>query len=121
MVYNVPLKKKDKVRFILKLFSLFAPFSKMSNRETDVMAKYIDIYYKLKDKLPESSVASVMFDYDYTLEIAEGLKITIENVRNHVSKLRAKGLIDGHFLSKSVIDLFNAVDDDITFKLETKD
>lgn len=125
MKYQIPIENSDKVRRTLDILGCMMPFAGLAPRERDVLAEYIQGYLKLKDKLSREEVFTILFGYDYTKYISEQIstddkKASLEMVRNYVSKLRTKGLLDGRSINENVIYLFENIGNEITFSFKIK-
>jgi len=127
MRYRILLNsQKHKTRTAIDLLGFMLPFSDLSGRERDVLAEYIDGYFEFKKKdLTEDEIFSMLFDYNFTRAISDVLStpdkpVTIDSIRNYVTKLRKKGLIKEQSINKDFLNLFGNMPDNITFVFEIK-
>jgi len=127
MRYRILLNsQKHKTRTAIDLLGFMLPFSDLSGRERDVLAEYIDGYFEFRKKdLTEDEIFSMLFDYNFTRAISDVLStpdkpVTIDSIRNYVTKLRKKGLIKEQSINKDFLNLFGNMPDNITFVFEIK-
>lgn len=127
MKYMMPIKKEDFIIKILDIFSCMPPFSSLSIREKEIFAIYAEGYLALKDKYDKIKIFNILFDYNFTKRISDkltersGSNVTMDNVRNYITKLRHKGFLDSRSIPDKFLYLFDNLGKEITFILELKD
>ena len=127
MKYLMPIQKKDFVYKIIDIFSCMPPFSNLSIREKEVFAIYAEGYLALKNKYDKEKIFEILFEYDFTKRTSDLLsqrtnsEVTMDNVRNYITKLRKKGLFEKRKIADKFLTLFDNLDNNITFVLKIKE
>jgi DNA-binding MarR family transcriptional regulator len=98
MELKIPSKGSQRFLVMLNLFDAFTPYSKLNNREKQVLSELLYQDYELR-ALDEDKRNRLIFDYDTRRELAKALKITTNSVYNIMSSLKRKG-----FIGKSSLD-----------------
>jgi len=128
MKYRIRLNSdRYKTRKSLDILACMLPFSILANREKDVLAIYIDEYIRLsnKGKLTKEEIFALLFDYNFTLQVSNELStddkpVSMDSVRNYITRLRKKGLLYEQTINDDFIKLFANIGNSITFVFEIK-
>lgn len=126
MKYLMKINKENFVYKIIDIFSCMPPFSDLSVREKEVFSIYAEGYLALKNKYTKEEIFLKLFDYDFTKRISDILSkksesaVTMSNIRNYITKLRKKGLLEERSIPDKYLILFDSLGKEITFVLEIK-
>lgn len=77
---------------LIQLMSSFAPIKSLGGREKQILVEILIQNYKLRS-IPENSRFILIFSSENRKELAEKIGISVDNLYQHLSLLRKKGVL----------------------------
>jgi len=117
MKYSIPIEgKRDRyLKSIRILGSSVYPFKAFQKRDEDVLVEFIIKYNELIKENTVEIVIKRLFNYDFYKEISDNLSnngncISIETIRNVITRLRKFGIFNGKNIERNYLPLFVALE-----------
>lgn len=90
---KIPIKDNNPFLITLKSISFIPPYSKLSNRELEILAELFYIN-KTLEYIPQEKRMKLIFEADTRNQLIEQFGISPDNLYNIMASLRRKGLVD---------------------------
>ena len=101
---TIPVNHDNYYRSMLDILKAVEPFSKMRERELDVLSEIMRYNYEYKD-IPREDRMIIIFNYNTRARIANNLGISKEVLYNVMKALRDKGFIT----TTDIVDKWEAI------------
>lgn len=100
-VATINIRIKDLFKQWLEITKIF---HNLRDQEINILALFLYNHYKLKKEITNEKILwKLVFDYDVKIEIEEELNIKGQSLRNVLTALRKKGIIQDGRISKMYI------------------
>lgn len=100
-VATINIRIKDLFKQWLEITKIF---HNLRDQEINILALLLYNHYKLKKEITNEKILwKLVFDYDVKMEIEEELNIKGQSLRNVLTALRKKGVIQDNKISKVFI------------------
>ena len=113
-VIKVKLDENNYFEHVIRILQAIPPFDKLRSRELEVYSRLLFYYNELSSTSDDSKeINKQLFSYEMRRKIEEELKMSDDSLRNNLTMLRHRGVLDQRTLKNMYVVKYG---EDIEFK-----